>query len=60
MLYDIHLEPISQATILHNEFEKCTFRITTTSHGDLSVKLSLFAHPNPSTLSQSTISNAFP
>ena len=35
MICGFHLGAISQATILFNEFEKCNFEITVTSHGDL-------------------------
>ena len=35
MFRGIHLRAISQVTILYNEFEKFTFKITATSHGDL-------------------------
>ena len=47
MFCGIHLGTISQASDLYNEFEKCTFNITATSHRDLKVKLSLFAPPKP-------------
>ena len=39
MFCGIHLGAISQASFLYNEFEKCTFKITATSHRDLKVKL---------------------
>ena len=39
MFCGIHLVAISQVTVLYNEFEKCTFKITATSHRDLKVKL---------------------
>ena len=35
MFCGIQLGAIMQATILYNEFEKCAFEITATSHGDL-------------------------
>ena len=35
MFYGIHMGTISQATVTYNEFEKCTFKITATSHRDL-------------------------
>ena len=35
MFCGIHMGAISQATILYNEFEKCIFKITATSHRDL-------------------------
>ena len=35
MFCGIHLGAILQATILYNEFEKCTSEIAATSHGDL-------------------------
>ena len=47
MFCDIHLGAISQASILYNEFEKCTFEITATSRRDLNVELCLFAPPKP-------------
>ena len=47
MFCGIHLKAISQASVLYNEFEKCTFEITATSHKDLKAKLCLFAPPKP-------------
>ena len=47
MFCGIHLGAISQATVLYDEFEKCTFKIIATSHEDLKVKLCLFAPLKP-------------
>ena len=47
MFCGIHMGAISQATVLYNEFEKCIFKITATSHRDLKVKLCLFVPPKP-------------
>ena len=47
MFCGIDMGAISQASVLHNEFEKCTFKITATSPKDLKVKLCLFAPPKP-------------
>ena len=47
MFSGIHLGEISQATVLYNEFEKCTFKISVPSHRDLKVKLCFFARPQP-------------
>ena len=43
MFCGIHLGAISQPSVLYNEFEKCTFKITATSHRDLKLN-SVYLH----------------